>query len=109
VTAKKKRYLYGAIVLVLAVGYLLYLSFSSSISYYVTVSEFYSRGTELHNKDIRVAGIISEPVEMARGNTFVRIQYPARKDSGLGSYVGRRGSSTREAENAWKLEGQTVL
>ena len=59
----KKKYLLGTIVLVLAVGYLIYLSFSSSVSYYVTVSEFYSRGTELYDTSVRVAGIISEPIE----------------------------------------------
>jgi cytochrome c-type biogenesis protein CcmE len=59
----KKKYIIGAIILVLAAGYLIYLGFSSSVSYYVTVSEFYSKGTELYDTDIRVAGKISEPVE----------------------------------------------
>jgi len=59
----RKKYLVGAVILVLAVGYLFYLSFSSSVSYYVTVSEFYSKGTELYNTDVRVAGTISDPID----------------------------------------------
>ena len=59
----KKKYLVGVIILVLAVGYLFYLSFSSSVSYYVTVSEFFSKGTELYDTNVRVAGkILDSPI-----------------------------------------------
>jgi len=56
----KKRYLIGGGILVAAVAYLLSLSFGSSVSYYVTVSEFYDRGTELHNTNLRMAGNIAD-------------------------------------------------
>ena len=47
-----------------AVIYLLYLSFGSSVSYYVTVSEFYDRETELRDMNIRVAGkIVESPID----------------------------------------------
>ena len=46
-----------------AIIYLLYLSFGSSVSYYVTVSEFYDRETELHDINVRVAGEILAPIE----------------------------------------------
>ena len=60
----RRRYIIGGVVLALATGYLLYLSFSSSVSYYVTVSEFFDKGTELHNTSIRVAGKIADnPVD----------------------------------------------
>jgi len=60
----KKRYLVGAAIIVIAVGYLLYLSFGSSASYYVTVSEFFDRGTELYDISIRVAGRVADtPIE----------------------------------------------
>lgn len=58
----RKRYFIGGGILLVAVIYLLYLSFGSSVSYYVTVSEFFDRGTELYNTNIRVAGKISAPV-----------------------------------------------
>ena len=56
----KKRYLIGGIILVLVVGYLLYLSFGSSVSYYVTVSEFFARDSELYDTNVRVAGKIAD-------------------------------------------------
>jgi cytochrome c-type biogenesis protein CcmE len=56
----KKRYLIGGVFLVLVVGYLFYLSFGSSVSYYVTVSEFAARSTELYDTTVRVAGKIAD-------------------------------------------------
>ena len=56
----KRRYLVGVIILVLVVGYLFYLSFGSSVSYYVTVSEFFAKGTELYDTNIRIAGKIAD-------------------------------------------------
>lgn len=47
-----------------AVIYLLYLSFGSAVSYYVTVSEFYDRETELQDSNVRVAGkVLESPVD----------------------------------------------
>ena len=41
-----------------------FLGLGSSVSYYVTVSEFLSRSTELHDTTVRVAGKIAEsPVD----------------------------------------------
>ena len=55
-----KRYFIGGGILLAAVIYLLYLSFGSSVSYYVTVSEFYNRETELQDINLRVAGKVLE-------------------------------------------------
>ena len=56
----KKRYLFGGVILVIATAYLIYLSFGSSASYYVTVSEFFDKGTELYDTNVRVAGKIAD-------------------------------------------------
>jgi len=56
----RKRYFIGGGILLAAVVYLLFLSFGSSVSYYVTVSEFYDRETELQAIDLRVAGEIAD-------------------------------------------------
>ena len=64
----KKRYLIGGLILVIVAGYLLYLSFGSSVSYYVTVSELFARSTELYDTNLRVAGKIADrPVEWNAG------------------------------------------
>jgi cytochrome c-type biogenesis protein CcmE len=56
----KKRYLIGGVILVLVVGYLLYLSFGSSVSYYLTVGEFLESGSEFYDTTVRVAGKIAD-------------------------------------------------
>jgi len=91
----KKRYLIGGLILIILVGYLLYLSFGSSVSYYVTVSEFFARGTELHDTSVRVAGKIADsPVEwnaedlelkftIAEGGEAMTVIYHGAKPSGF--------------------------
>ena len=54
----RKRFLIGGVVLILAVGYLLYLSFEDSVSYYLTVSELNDKGSEVYDTHVRVAGKI---------------------------------------------------
>jgi len=59
--------------LLVAVVYLLYLSFGSSVSYYVTVSEFYDRETELQDINVRVAGKIADsPIDWDAKNLDLR-------------------------------------
>ena len=55
-----KKYIIGGVILLFIVAYLFFLSFSSSVRYYVTVSEFSARGTELLGTDVRVAGKIAD-------------------------------------------------
>jgi cytochrome c-type biogenesis protein CcmE len=60
----RKRYFIGGGILLAAVIYLLYLSFGNAVSYYVTVSEFYDRETELHDINVRVAGkVLASPID----------------------------------------------
>ncbi len=56
----KKRLLIGGGIILIAVIYLLYLSFGSSVSYYVTVSEFYDRIDELLDSNVRLAGNVAD-------------------------------------------------
>lgn len=56
----KKRYLFGGCILVLVVGYLLFLSLGNSVSYYLSVSEFVGKGEQLYDMQGRVAGKIVE-------------------------------------------------
>jgi cytochrome c-type biogenesis protein CcmE len=91
----KKRYLIGAGILVIVVAYLIYLSFGSSVSYYVTVSEFFAEDTELYDTNIRVAGRIAdspidwnaEEVELGftitEGGEAMRVIYEGAKPSGF--------------------------
>jgi cytochrome c-type biogenesis protein CcmE len=91
----KKRYLIGGLILLAAVAYLLYLSFGNSVSYYVTVSEFYDRGEELYDTSVRVAGIVADsPVDwdaealelkftIAEGGASMAVMYHGAAPSGF--------------------------
>ena len=56
----KKRYLIGGGIILIAIASLLYLSFGSSVSYYLTISEFYDRSTELIDTNVRLAGKVAD-------------------------------------------------
>jgi len=91
----KKRYLIGVGILVIVVAYLIFLSFGSSVSYYVTVSEFFTRGTELHDTGVRIAGRIADtPVDwnaeelelmftITEGGEAMKVIYQGAKPSGF--------------------------
>lgn len=53
---KKKRFLIAGLILLLAVGYLGYTSFSSASTYYYTVNELAARGSSVYGETVRVSG-----------------------------------------------------
>ena len=93
----KKKYLIGGGILLAVVAYLIYLSFGSSVSYYVTVSEFFAEGTALHDTSVRVAGKIADnPVywdaadlelrfAITEGGDTMTVIYQGTKPSGFKS------------------------
>ena len=76
-------------------GYLFSLSFGSSVSYYVTVSEFFDRVAELHDTNVRVAGTIADsPIDwnaedlqlrfvVTEGGETLTVIYQGAKPSGF--------------------------
>jgi len=90
-----KKYLIGGIILLCVVGYLFFLSFSSSVSYYITVSELSSKGTELFDTNVRVAGKIADSTidwnagdlelrfEITEGGHTLPVLYRGAKPSGF--------------------------
>jgi len=90
----KKRYLIGGLILVIVVAYLIYLSFGSSVSYYVTVSEFFAKGTELHNTNLRVAGKIADsPIEWNTEDLQLRFAITEGGDTMAVVYQGAKPSA----------------
>ena len=96
----KKRYLIGGGILVLAVAYLLYLSFGSSVDYYVTVSEFAAEGTELHDINIRVAGKIADnPIDWNAEDLELRFSITEGGDNMEVIYKGAKPSAFKAGSN----------
>ena len=91
----KKRYLIGGIIIILAVAYLIFVNLGSSVSYYLTVSEFMDRKGELNNTSVRVIGEIAgdsvqwdaENVELkfdiTEGGETLSIVYNGAKPTGF--------------------------
>ena len=102
----KKRYLIGGSILVIVVAYLIYLSFSSSVSYYVTVSEFFAKGTELYDTRVRVAGKIADsPVDWNAPELELRFAITEGGDTMVVTYHGAK-PSTFKAGSSILVEGE---
>ena len=55
---KKKRFLIGGLIVILALGYLGFSGFRSSAAYYYTVSEIKQQGSAVYGKTLRVSGTV---------------------------------------------------
>ena len=55
---KKKRFLFGGIIVFIAIGYLGYMGFQSSATYYYTVSELMKQGSSIYGQNVRVNGLV---------------------------------------------------
>ncbi len=60
----KKKYLIGGIILVAAMGFLIYSLLSDSLTYYYTPGELMEEGDSVYGKSIRVSGnILGDSIE----------------------------------------------
>ena len=53
---KKKRFLIGGIIILMALGYLGYTSFAGAATYYYTVSEVLAKGSSVYGSNVKVEG-----------------------------------------------------
>lgn len=53
---RKKKFLIGGIILFLAIGYLAFVGFQSSATYYYTVGELAEQGSAIYGETVRVNG-----------------------------------------------------
>ncbi len=96
----------AGLILIIVLGYLFYLSFGSSVSYYVTVSEFFARGTELHDTNLRVAGeIANNSVEWNAEDLELRFVITEGGDDMMVLYRGAKPSNFK-AGSSILVEGK---
>ena len=70
---KKKKFLIGGLVIALAIGYLGYMGFSSSATYYYTVGELGQLGSSIYGENVRVNGVVApDSVEREAQGTILR-------------------------------------
>ncbi|MEE9400014.1 MAG: cytochrome c maturation protein CcmE [Dehalococcoidales bacterium] len=56
---RKKRFLIGGIIVFLAIGYLAFMGFQSSATYYYTVSELKDQGSSVYGENVRIKGEVA--------------------------------------------------
>lgn len=56
---KKRKFLIGGIVVILALSYLAYTGFESSAAYYYTVSEAVAQGNSVYGENLRINGNVA--------------------------------------------------
>ena len=58
--AKQRKFLVGAFLIVVAVGYLIYTGIQETKIYYFTIDEFILKRETLANTDVRIAGRVQD-------------------------------------------------
>ncbi len=70
---KKKKFLIGGIIILLAIGYLGFMGFRGSATYYYTVSELLEQGGSTYGENVRVTGQVAPgSVEQESGSLVTR-------------------------------------
>jgi cytochrome c-type biogenesis protein CcmE len=70
---KRKKFLIGGIIILLALIYLGYTGFSSSATYYYTVSELSGKGSSMYGQNVRVNGqVVPGSVEKKPGDLTLK-------------------------------------
>jgi len=66
---KKKKFLFGGLIIFVALGYLGFVGFQSSAAYYYTVGELMEEGDSTYGQNVRVNGLVSpDSVEQDPGS-----------------------------------------
>ena len=70
---RKKRFLIGGIIIFLAIGYLSYMGFTGSATYYYTVSELMEQGSSVYGENVRINGEVAPgSVKQEAGSSVLR-------------------------------------
>jgi cytochrome c-type biogenesis protein CcmE len=67
---KRRKFIIGAIIIVLALGFLGYQGFVASATYYYEVSEFVGQQSAFTDKSVRVSGIVADGTIEKQGSTL---------------------------------------
>lgn len=78
---RRKKFLIGGIILFLAVGYLGFIGFSGSATYYYTVGELLEQGSSIYDQNIRVNGQVT-PGSVEQDNGSLVLKFTISDDRG---------------------------
>ncbi len=104
---KKVKFIVGGVLIALAIFYLIYTGISSNSAYFLTVDELYAKGDVMHNRTVRVAGMVdAETIDF--DNRDLILAFDVTSDSGERMHVvfnGPKPDQMREGAEAI-LEGK---
>lgn len=81
---RRKKFIIGGLVIFAAIGYLAYVGFVHSMTYYYTVSELLAQQNLIYNENVRVNGQVAPgSVEQETGGRLRFIIVDAQKEKGL--------------------------
>ncbi len=79
---KKKKFLIGGIIVFLTIGYLGFIGFQSSATYYYEVSELLQQGSSVYGKNVRVNGQVAPgSLEQEAAGRILRFTIIDREES----------------------------
>ncbi len=86
---RKKRFLIGGIIVFLTIGYLVFMGFQGSVTYYYTVSELMEQGSSIYGENVRVKGQIApDSVEQEAAGRILRFAITDGENSLSVTYQG---------------------
>lgn len=71
---RKKKFLIGGLIVVLAMGYLAVTGFARFATYYYTVNEVLAQGNAIHNETVQVKGQVA-PGSIEQQSTGLKIKF----------------------------------
>ena len=74
---RNRRFIAGALIIVVAVGYLIYTGVRETSVYYLTIDEFLSRREAVAGEGVRVAGRVAADSMQWNASTRRRIAAPS--------------------------------
>lgn len=70
---RKKKFLIGGIIIVLAISYLGFMGFTASATYFLTVGELMEQGSSVYGENVRINGEVAPgSVEQESGSFVLR-------------------------------------
>lgn len=77
---RRRRFLVGSLVLLAAVGFMVYSAVASNSEYYLTVSEVYALGDQAQQSPIKIGGkVVEGSIVWDRGSSSVRFSIADEK------------------------------
>ncbi len=86
---KRRRFLVGSLILLAAIGYMIYSAVVSNSEYYLTVSEVLNLSAEARQNQVKIGGkVVDGTIEWDRGSSAVRFTVSDGQKNMLVTYKG---------------------